>query len=446
MQSELTNGNDSFLRMMASATQKRQVRLGMDFLDDHLWYGLEIGGKTCFVRSDRRAFELGELPAQYSAIEGALQGMPMSPAGIQHYLEGREVDGGQLIRELADYFARHAKFEHEELPTVLALWVVAGYAHMAFPIFPYLSVTSAQRGCGKSRVLELLAEVAFRAKPIIINPTPAVLFRSLHDSAQVMLVDEFEDATDDAKKAMITVLNSGFSNGDDVPRCVGDEHNIKHFRTFSPKAFAGLSRIPETLQNRSIPILMMPKTSADNILPFFAMDYEEWALAWRDEAATWALCNASALAKAARKRQDLAVPAYLEDREADYMATLFATAKIAEHGTDTLRSYCQKLALTRQNRAGEGQATRAAEALSEWYQTNPGVGRMFLTEAATMLYECEALAEQSERDAGALLRKMGLQVVQIRIGDVTGKGVFLTREAIEKLALHFARPSLAQAA
>ncbi len=163
----------------------------------------------------------------------------MSHDGVRRYLQGNEVDGAKLIRELTDYFGRHAKFDNVALPTVLALWIVAGYAHMAFPIFPYLSITSAQRGCGKSKVLELLAEVSFRGKPIVTSPTPAVLFRSLHDSAHVMLIDEFEDATEDTKKALIAVLNSGFAKGGQVPRCVGDEHNIKHFQTVQPKSIRG---------------------------------------------------------------------------------------------------------------------------------------------------------------------------------------------------------------
>jgi len=173
---------------------------------------------------------------------------------MRRYIQGGDVNGAKLISELAAYFARHAKFQNDTLPTVLALWVVAGYAHMAFPIFPYLSITSAQPGCGKTRILELLAEVGFRAKPLIINPTPAVLYRSLHDSAQVMLIDEFEDATEDGKKAMITVLNSGFQRGAIVPRCVGDEHNVKYFQSYGPKAFSGLTRIPDTLQTRGSPI------------------------------------------------------------------------------------------------------------------------------------------------------------------------------------------------
>ena len=139
-------------------------------------------------------------------------------------------------------------------------------------------------------------------------------------------------------------------------------------------------------------------------------------------------------------RGELGIPAFLDDRQVDYMATLFATAQVAGFDVDILREFCHDLVVAGHSRAGEGQATRAAQALVTWFQDSQGEVRLFLTEAAELLYGCEALPEPNERDAGGLLRKMGLKVGQIRIGDVTGKGVVLTREEIDKLALQFAAP------
>ncbi len=440
MTSKKDNSSERFLATLAATSDKRTLRLGMDYIDRILSYGVEIDGKAYFLLTGGDVCELAQLPSNLVVPEGAVHGSPISRDGMRLYLLGGEVDGAKLIKELAAYFARHAKFQNDTLPAVLALWVVAGYAHMAFPIFPYLSITSAQPGCGKTRILELLAEVGFRAKPLIINPTPAVLYRSLHDSAQVMLIDEFEDATEDGKKAMITVLNSGFQRGALVPRCVGDEHNVKYFQAYSPKAFSGLSRIPDTLQTRSIPILMMPKTKADRIEPFYPTEYEKQTTKWRDNAGIWALRNAPKLAAAVMNRGDLGIPAFLDDRQVDYMATLFATAQVAGIDVDVLRDFCHDLVAVGHSRAGEGQATRAATALATWFPDGQGEVRLFLSEAAELLHGCEALPQPDERDAGRLLRNMGLNVGQIRIGDVTGKGIILTPEAIGKLATQFGVP------
>jgi hypothetical protein len=440
MTSKHDNSSERFLKTLAATSDKKTFRLGMDYIDQILWYGVEIEGKAYFLRTGGDVCELTQLPSNLVVHDGAVHGSPISADGMRRYLQGGEVNGAKLISELAAYFARHAKFQNHALPTVLALWVVAGYAHMAFPIFPYLSITSAQPGCGKTRILELLAEVGFRAKPLIINPTSAVLYRSLHDSAQVMLIDEFEDATDDGKKAMITVLNSGFQRGALVPRCVGDEHNVKYFQAYSPKAFSGLSRIPDTLRTRSIPILMMPKTKGDKIEPFYPTEYEKQTTKWRDNAGIWALRNAPKLASAVMNRGKLGIPAFLNDRQVDYMTTLFATAQVAGLETDVLREFCHDLASTRLQGTNEGQGTRAAKALAAWFPADQTEAKLFLSEAAWMFLQCEALAEPDEREAGNLLRNMGLDVRQIRVGSITRKGVIITRQELEKLAGPFGVP------
>jgi len=185
---------------------------------------------------------------------------------------------------------------------------------------------------------------------------------------------------------------------------------------------------------------MMPKTKADKIEPFYPTEYEKQATKWRDNAGIWALRNAPKLAAAAMNRGELGIPAFLDDRQVDFMATLFATAQVAGIDVDILLDFCHDLVAVGHSRAGEGQATRAAKALATWFPDGQGEVRLFLSEAAELLHGCEALPEPDERDAGRLLRNMGLNVGQIRIGDVTGKGIILTPEAISKLAAQFGVP------
>jgi hypothetical protein len=124
------------------------------------------------------------------------------------------------------------------------------------------------------------------------------------------------------------------------------------------------------------------------------------------------------------------------------MATLFATAQVAGIDLEILRSYCHSLAKTRRSRAGEGQATRTAQALAAWYPTDQSEARLFLSEAAAILYDCEAIPEPNERETGMLLRKMGLQVDQVRIEERTGKGVILTKQDIDTLLRWFSQPEV----
>lgn len=437
MSTEHDNQNTRFLSMLAATAEKRTLRIGMDYVNKALWYGVEIGGKTYFLHTGWHVTEGNQLPNNITVAEGSVLGSPISYEGMTRYVKGSKVQGAKLIEELTQFIGSHAKFEVDTIPAVLAHWLVAGYAHMVFANFPYLSITSAQPGCGKSRVLELLSEVGFRAKPLILNPTPAVLYRSLHDSAQVMLIDEFEHSTDETKRTLTQVLNSGFQRGAVVPRCVGENNEIKYFQSYGPKAFAGLSRIPDTLRTRSIPILMMPKRPEDGIQPFHPAQEEMKTQRWRDDAAIFALCNAPDLAAAATDRDQLGIPDSLQDREIDYMTPLFATAMVAGSDLEALRSFCQTLVETRQARAAQGSASRAAKALLDWFPEGESEARIFLSDAARLFQECDALEEAEERDAGNLLRNMGLDVRQMRIGGSNRKGLILTREDVTNLAERF---------
>jgi hypothetical protein len=430
--------NEKFLDALKLTRNEITIRPGMDFAGERLWYGVEMGGKMHFLASGCEVYPADELPRGIKAGKGNVHGAPISHEGMQRYLAGEKVDGAKLLVELEAYFRRHAKFQNDSLPLAMAAWVLAGYAYMACPIFPYIRLTSAQRQCGKSKVLELLSEVAFRAKPILVNPTSAVLFRSLHVTGQVLLLDEFENATDDTQRSMIAVLNSGFQRGAEVPRCVGDEYNIERFQAYSPKAFAGLARVPETLQSRSIPVLMMPKVAADRIEPFSPVVYAERASRWRDDAAIWALWNAPELSRfVTGGRGDLQIPDYLEDRQVDYMAPLFATAKLTGVGLQGLLAFCSDLAGTTQQPAGVGRATRAVRALAKWFPRDEQERRLFLSEVAIMLYDSEALDEPDEREAGLMLRNLGLDVRQIRIGSDSKKGVCISEEQMDNLVSRF---------
>jgi hypothetical protein len=425
--------------MLEGVSTQKVLRPGIDFANGALWYGLDFKEKVYFLSTGHRVYEAKDLPGGLTVGKGTLHGTPISREGIKRYLSREKVDGAKLLEELTSYFRRHAKFQYDTLPAVLAHWVVAGYAHMAFPIFPYLSLTSAQRQCGKSKVLELLAEVGFRAKPIAVNLTSAVLYRSLHASGQVLLIDEFENATDDTQRALISVLNAGFQRGAEVPRCAGDEFRIEYFQAYSPKAFAGLSRIPEALQSRSIPVLMFPKLAVDNIEPFSPVMWATQTSRWIDDAGIWALTNAPDLAvTATMPRHKLGIPEFLEDREADYMATLFATNLVAGADRKVLLDYCFDLAGTRRNQFSQGRATRAVQALAAWFQNGQEVAKVFLSDLAPVLFDCDAIPESTEREAGDLLRKLGMDPKQIRIGTESKKGLQWTKKKMDDLTARFA--------
>ncbi len=76
MTTKSDNDNQRFLTVLAASAEKQNLRLGMDFVDNALWYGLDVGGHLHFLRTGRRVLEQTELPREYSVGEGKLHGMP----------------------------------------------------------------------------------------------------------------------------------------------------------------------------------------------------------------------------------------------------------------------------------------------------------------------------------------------------------------------------------
>src|SRR5690606_12086778 len=109
-------------------------------------------------------------------------------------------------------------------------------------------------GCGKTLVLDILCALAPRALRAD-NVTSAVLFRLIESWQPTLLIDEHDTFLKNNEE-LRGILNSGHKRGGVVPRCVGDNHDVRKFRTFAPVALAGIGHLPPTLADRSIAVRM----------------------------------------------------------------------------------------------------------------------------------------------------------------------------------------------
>ena len=74
---------------------------------------------------------------------------------------------------------------------VVALWVIHTYALDAFEQTPYLAVTSPEKQCGKSRLLEVLEQVVHKPWAVAL-PSEAVVFRTVDRRRPTLLLDEVD--------------------------------------------------------------------------------------------------------------------------------------------------------------------------------------------------------------------------------------------------------------
>ncbi|HEX8944811.1 MAG TPA: hypothetical protein VF785_16845, partial [Gemmatimonadaceae bacterium] len=125
----------------------------------------------------------------------------------------------------------------------IALWVAHTYVIDCADFTPYLWISSPARECGKSTLLELLAQLAHRAQ-LTGGITAAALYRRIDRLRPTMLLDELDaQLRSDAGESLRRVLNTGFARSGKMTICIGDAHEDKDFATFCPKVLAGIGRL-----------------------------------------------------------------------------------------------------------------------------------------------------------------------------------------------------------
>jgi hypothetical protein len=129
----------------------------------------------------------------------------------------------------------------------------------------------------------------------------------------------------------MAVLNTGYRHGATIPRNVGEGSNmtVKDFKTFCPKAFAGIGSLPDTLADRSVPIHLERRAPSQTVERFRERRERQRTEGLRERLHWLANANFDALDQA-----EPALPDALSDRQQDVWEPLLAIADLAGGGWD----------------------------------------------------------------------------------------------------------------
>jgi Protein of unknown function (DUF3631) len=181
------------------------------------------------------------------------------------------VVGSDLLDRVSAFVQRFVSLSESQV-AVIALWIAHTHALDASYSTPYLSITSAEKQCGKTRLLEVLSLLVI--KPWLTGSvSKAALVRKIDSEKPTLLLDESDAAFGRDKEyseALRAVLNSGHSRDGVASMCVphGPNFEFRDFRVFCPKAIAGIGKLPDTIADRAIPIRMKRRTSGERIERF----------------------------------------------------------------------------------------------------------------------------------------------------------------------------------
>ncbi len=136
------------------------------------------------------------------------------------------------------------------------------YVYCVFPAIPYLYV-SGLWGSGKTRLLKLFRQLAFRAT-LSVNLTAASVFRNLDDQGGTLLFDEAQQlrrTNDSATSTLLSILLGGYGDDGQVSRAAHGGKGVKQFWVFGPKVLACIAPFTAALASRCIEIFMLRSPS-----------------------------------------------------------------------------------------------------------------------------------------------------------------------------------------
>lgn len=328
----------------------------------------------------------------------------------------------RLISDLVGFIGSYVVMSPEKLLTV-ALWIVHTHCINSFEQTPYLAVTSPEKQCGKSRLLEILDLLVARSW-MAITPSEAVVYRHVDNTCPTLLLDEvdtiFNPRTADRYEGLRALLNNGHRRGAKVPRCIGTKQKIVEFSTFCPKVLAGIGTLPDTVADRSIPIRLERKTRDDQVARFIRREVQPHAETLFERIETWADKNAAGLEGAVP-----AMPDELSDRMQEGCEPLVAIADALNFGVEGRKALVGLLTGERLDDQ-ESMRLRLLRDLKAIFDKRPGSPSAFTESLIRELYAIEESGWSSyyargfeARDLASLLRHYGIRSTTVR---VKGKG------------------------
>lgn len=342
----------------------------------------------------------------------------------------------ELLDAAEGFLRKYVVFQYPEQALVCALWAIFTWVAEAFDFTPYLHVFSAEKRSGKSRLLDVL-ELLVKAPWRDSGATEAVLFRKIERDKPTLLSDEidtvFHAKANDGMQNIRRMFNLGFTRGNKVSRCVGQNTNyeIQEFDPFCPKVLCGIGRcLPDTVADRALPIELVRQSSDEKAERFRVREARELVAGIRAELQTWAGPDLIDTLKAARPQ----MPTEIRDRQEEICEPLIAIADLAGgKWAESARAALVKLCANEED-ASIGVKLLAAiksvfdKADADKLPTKDILGALVATEddAPWALWWADALnygkIQVAASKLAKLLKKYGINRQTIRLGDETQKG------------------------
>jgi hypothetical protein len=160
-----------------------------------------------------------------------------------------------IVREIEAFISDYATLADPSHVFPIALWIMGTYTFLDFDAFPYITITSATKRSGKTRLSELIGFTCNKPRSFSALSASS-LFRTIEAEHPTVIFDEAEQLSSEAQSTLRSVLNTGYRKGQSIPR-VGVGGAVEEFTVYCPKVFVLIGDVYDTLKDRSIIIRMV---------------------------------------------------------------------------------------------------------------------------------------------------------------------------------------------
>ncbi len=204
----------------------------------------------------------------------------------------------EAYNRIESFIARHLVCSRHQR-RVLALWVAHTYCYQHFPVTPYLEISSPEGQSGKTRCLDLLEILCYKAwKPAGV--TAACLTTRLANHQPTLLLDDWHTVLQSSgRQPVLGLLKAGTLSGSYYPEYPKEKD--WDGLVFCPKAFAGQGRLPASLSTRCIPIVLRRNKHNEKVVAFWKEDVRSEARELIKPVAAWLQENTQLLRAMARE-------------------------------------------------------------------------------------------------------------------------------------------------
>ena len=229
-----------------------------------LAYNIETGETEIVSSLEKEGIVITPLSGEEIAL-GAVK----LPSGVNEY--------GDTLSLLAE-IERHINKHLDVSPfyrKFAAYYVLLSWLSDRFYTIPYLRALG-DTGCGKSRFLDVIGGLCYKAISASGCVTPAPIYRMLRKWLGTLILDEADMKNSDEYNEVITILNCGFEKGRPVIRATKDNPDqIQILPVYGPKVFATRRRFKDPALEARCLTEIMQETDRDDIPPVLSRSFFE---------------------------------------------------------------------------------------------------------------------------------------------------------------------------